>query len=79
MGESQQLRGEAACKKDDFIQRGQLETMNMYSFRYLEARIPKKKKKRKSKPLSLTAWKKICREFRVEFRIEETIMGKWVS
>ena len=50
MGESQQLRGEAACKKDDFIQRGQLETMNMYSFRYLEARIPKSKCQQGSPP-----------------------------
>lgn len=41
VGKSQQLLGEAAFKKDDFIQRGQLETINMYSFRYLEARIPK--------------------------------------
>ena len=34
---------------------------------------------RKSKFLSLTAWEKICRKFRVDFRIEEKIMGKWVS
>ena len=40
MGESEQLLGEAAFKKDDFIPRGQLEAINMYSFRYLEARIP---------------------------------------
>ena len=33
MGESQRLLGEAALEKDAFIQRGQLETVNMYSFR----------------------------------------------
>lgn len=34
---------------------------------------------RKFKLLRLTTWEKICREFRIEFKKEETIMENWVS